>query len=273
VKSSSSLVQRLTACEQQSLRLLAHLPTVYPKTILFLCLIVAALTFLYAVRHLEFISGRSGLIGSEKPYVRLYEEYATEFMGLDRVLVVVQPTDEQQGKEFVIRLGEFLERDKEHVGEVFYRLDTTPLEGKKLLYLSPEALRTLHQHLAAHGTLVRDLVTAPGLDKLFRVINVQVSAGMASHLVSGFLGLASPAGPESEQESTTIPFLRSLLAELERALSATDYRYRSPWGDLFGNIDGPSGDGFLTSDNRRFFFSSLSPQNPPATSLMRPPSL
>ena len=141
VKSSTSLVQRLTACKQQSLRLLAHLPTVYPKTVLFFCLALATLTFIYAALHLKFISGRSDLIGSEKRYVQLYEEYANEFMGLDRVLVVVQPAHEQQGKEFVIRLGEFLERNKAHVGEVFYRLDTSPLEGKKLLYLSPEALQ------------------------------------------------------------------------------------------------------------------------------------
>ena len=103
------------------------------------------------------------------------------------------------------------------------------------------------------------MVTAPGLDTLFRVINAQVSAGMASHLVSGFLGLDSPAGPESEQEPMAIPFLRSLLAELKRALSATDYHYRSPWGDFFGNINGPSGDGFLMSDNGRFFFLVIEP--------------
>ena len=231
----------------------------YPKIVLLLCLAVATLTSIYAALHLEFISGRSDLIGSEKRYVRLYEEYATEFMGLDRVLVVVNRPTSSKVKSFVTRLGEFLERDKAHVGEVFYRLDTTPLEGKKLLYLSPEALQTLHQHLATHEELVRDLVTAPGLNTLFRAINVQVSAGMASHLVSGFLGLDSPARPESEQESMAIPFLQSLLPELERALSATDYRYRSPWGDFFGNIDSPSGDGFLTSDNRRFFFLVIEP--------------
>lgn len=247
-------------CEQQSLRFLAHLPTKYPKTVLLLCLVVVAVTFLYAALHLDFISGRSDLIGSEKRYVRLYEEYANEFMGLDRVLVVVQPVDAQQGKEFVTRLGEFLERDRAHVGEVFSRLDTTSLEGKKLLYLSPEALQTLHQHLEVHKELMHELVTAPGLDTLFRVIDTQVSAGMASHLVSGFIGLDSPAGLESEQKSVTIPFLSSLLAELERALSTTDYRYRSPWADFFGSMSGPSDDGFLTSDNGRFFFLVIEPK-------------
>lgn len=271
VKSLSSFALRLTACEQQSLRLLAHLPTVYPKTVLFLCLATATLTFIYAALHVEFISGRSDLIGSEKHYVQLYEEYATEFMGLDRVLVVVQPADEQQGKEFVIRLGEFLERDKTHVGEVFYRLDTAPLEGKKLLYLSPDALRTLHQHLAAHKELVRDVVTTPGLDTLFRGINKQVNTGMASRLVSDFLGVNSTTGSESEQEPVMLSFLSSLLEELGRALSTTDYHYHSPWADFFGNMHRPSDDGFLTSDNGRFFFLVIEPKNLAGTKLDEAP--
>jgi hypothetical protein len=235
----------------------------YPKTILLLCLALAAITFLYAVQHLQFIAGRSDLIASDKRYVQLYKEYAHEFMGLDQVLVVVEPADEQQGKEFVIRLGEVLEHDRDHVEEIFYRLDTASLEGKKLLYLSPEALRMLQQHLGAYEELVHDLATTPGLNTLLRVINKQLSAGMASHLVSGFLGLDSPAEPESAQKPVTISFLQSLLQELERALSTPDYRYRFPWAKVFADLDEPSDDGFLRSDNRRFFFLVVDPKKSP----------
>jgi predicted RND superfamily exporter protein len=254
VKGSSSPAQTSTAREQRSLRFLAYLPTTYPKIVLLLCLAGTVLASIYAVQSVGFVAGRSDLISREKRYVQLYEEYANEFMGLDQVLVVVEPVNEQQGKDFVSRLGELLERDRVHIGEVFSRLDTTALEGKKLLYLSPEALRTLHQQLKAHEKLVHDLTTTPGLNTLFRAINEQMSAGMTSHLVSGFLGLDSTAEPQSEQRPTEVLFLQSLLHELESALSTTDYRYRSPWADFFGGMHRPSDDGFLTSDNRRFFF-------------------
>ena len=97
----------LTVQERQSLHLFATLPTTYPITVLLFCLALAALAALYAARQVQFISGRSDLIASEKRHAQLYKEYASEFMGLDRLLVVVEPTDEQQGKEFVTRLETF----------------------------------------------------------------------------------------------------------------------------------------------------------------------
>jgi hopanoid biosynthesis associated RND transporter like protein HpnN len=246
--------------ERQSLHLFATLPTTYPITVLLLCLALAALAAFYAAQHVQFISGRSDLIASEKRHAQLYKEYASEFMGLDRMLVVVEPTDEQQGKEFVTRLGNLLEHDKDHVKEIFYRLDTTSLEGKKLLYLPPEALRVLHRQLAGSRELIQNLTTEPGLNTLLHLINTQVSAGMTSHLVSGLLGLDSPGQPTSEQKPVMISFLQSLLQEMERALSSTDYRYHSPWADFFAGIGKPSDEGFLLSDNRHFFFLVVAPQ-------------
>ena len=258
-----SWAQIWTVREQQCLRLLAHSLVTYPKTVLILCLAATALAFLYAVQYLGFVAGRSDLISSEKQYARLYEEYAHEFMGLDRVLVVVEPTSEQQGKEFVTRLGSLLQQDAAHVADIFYRLDTSSLEGKKLLYLSPGELRTLRNQLEIHKELVRDLTTAPSLNSLFHALDRQVSAGMASHLVSGLLGLAAPAESIGEQSPVKITFLRSLMQELEHALSTTAYRYRSPWADFFADPRGRSDNDFLMSDNRRFLFLVVDPKKSP----------
>jgi hypothetical protein len=82
--------------------------------------------------------------------------------------VVVEPRDLRQGKTFVSRLGERLAHDTAHVQEVFFRIDTSSLEGKKLLYLSPADLQSLHDNLAAYQDVVRELVTAPGLNLLAR---------------------------------------------------------------------------------------------------------
>jgi hypothetical protein len=210
----------------------------------------------YTAHSMEFVTGRNDLISAEKRYVQLDDEYAEEFMGIDQVVVVVLPVDVQQGKDFVTRLGETLARDTAHVAEVFYRIDTSSLEGKKLLYLSPEDLSALRDHVDEYHDLIHDLTTAPGLNTLFRAVNQQVSSGMVSHIVSGFLGLDAPTEtPEkSEAKPVKIVFLTSLLQELKRALGSAEYGYRSPWAKFFVDAEELSDNGYLVSGNRRFVF-------------------
>jgi hopanoid biosynthesis associated RND transporter like protein HpnN len=261
--STGELKRSLLAQEQHLLRSLARLSIHYPWTVLLLCLAAAVWASFYTVQHLEFVASRNALTSHDKRYIQLDEEYADEFVGIDQLVVVVEPRDVQQGKDFVTRLAEILTRDTAHVQEVFYRIDTSSLEGKKLLYLSAEDLRSLQDNLEEYRDLVHDLTTAPGLNTLFRAINQQVSSGMVSHFVSGFLGLDSPTNsPEEtgEQKPPKITFLKSLLQEMEHALSSADYGYHSPWADFFGGTDELSDNGYLVSDNRRFVFVEVEPK-------------
>ncbi|MCS6924322.1 MAG: MMPL family transporter [Candidatus Binatia bacterium] len=256
------LGRRLVAGERELLQFLARLNTTYPQTILCVCALATVLCVFYTARNLQFVTGRNDLIASDKRYLQLDEEYAREFMGIDQVVVVVEPRDFQQGKDFVSRLAAVLERDTTHVTEVFYRIDTSSLEGKKLLYLTPDDLRALRESLEEYRDLVRDLTVLPGLNTLFRAINQQVSTGMVSHLVSGFLGLDAPAreAPE-ERDPVQIGFLKSLLQEMARALTTPAYRYSSPWADFFGEADELiENDGYLVSSDRRFLFLMVEPR-------------
>jgi len=267
VSSSQSVSSAFLAREQLLLRRLARLTMSHPWAVLLCCLVVVAATAFYTARSLTFVTGRNDLISSEKRYVQLDDEYSKEFMGIDQVVVVVEPRDVQQGKDFVTRLGERLTRDVDHVEEVFYRIDTTSLEGKKLLYLSAEDLRALRDHVEEYRDLIHALTTAPGLNTLFYAINQQVSTGMVSHIVSGFLGLDAP---EESSEKTTqkanpmkVTFLSSLLQEMERALGSADYGYRSPWAKFFGDAEELSDNGYLVSSNRRFVFLMVEPKKSP----------
>ena len=250
--------------EQRLLQFLAHLTTSSPWTILGCSLALAVLAVFYTVYHLDFITGHNELIASNKHYIQLDEEYSQEFMGVDQVVVVVEPRDVQQGKDFVTKLGEILARDTKHVSEVFYRIDTSTLEGKKLLYLSPEDLRGLQENIEEYHTLIRDLTTSPGINPLFRAINQQVSSGMVSHLVGNLFGLDSPETEESrnkeESKPVEIGFLKSLLQELDRTLKSEDYGYHSPWAEFFGGTEEWSDNGYLVSANRRFVFLMVEPK-------------
>lgn len=232
-----------------------------PWLMLMACVALAALSAFYAVRHMEFVSGRNDLISAEKRYVQLDDEYADEFMGVDQIVVVVEPKEVQQGKEFVSRLGDLLSRDTTRVSEVFYHINTSSLEGKKLLYLSPDDLLSLRDNLDEYRDLIQELTTTPGLNSLFRAINQQVSAGMVSHLVSGLLGLdAAPEEKKAEAKPVRVTFLSSLLGELDHALGTADYGYRSPWTKFFGDAEELADDGFLVSSNRRFVFLMVEAQ-------------
>jgi uncharacterized protein len=248
---------------QRLWRALAHITTSYPWAVLLVCLALAVAAVIYTAHSMTFVTGRNDLISADKRYVQLDEEYSDEFMGIDQVVVVVEPRDVQQGKDFVTRLGEQLLRDTTYIAEVFYRIDTSSLEGKKLLYLEPDDLHSLRDQIAEYHDLIHDLTTAPGVNTLFRAINLQVSSGMVSHIVSGFLGLDSTTdSPEKKTEAkpVKVAFLASLLQELNRALSSSDYGYRSPWAKFFGDAEELSDDGYLIAGNRRFVFLMVEPK-------------
>ncbi len=250
-----SFKQRLIALEKRALRACAQGIVSYAKTALVLCLLLTVAASLYTARHLELVTGRNDLISTEKRYLQLDEEYSEEFVGVDQVAVVVEPQDIPQGKAFVTRLGERLAQEQEHIAEIFYRVDVSSLEGKKLLYLPAEDLRDLQRSLEDSQEIIHELLTNPGLNTLFEAINTQVSSAVVSHLVDDFLGLGAPLDEDSgEFSDSQLSFLTALLQEIAQALYGQDYRYRSPWAEFFGGTAQLDDDGFLIAENRKYMF-------------------
>jgi hopanoid biosynthesis associated RND transporter like protein HpnN len=149
--------------------------------------------------------------------------------------------------------------DREQVEEVFYRIDTSSLDGKKLLLLSPDDLRTLRENIEAYQDLLHDVATSPGLNTLLTAINQQVSAAMVSHLTQGFLGLEVSQEKGEQKAQLSLTFVKSLLEQMELALSSQAFSYRSLWADLFGS-EALANDGFLVSDDKRFVFLLADPR-------------
>ena len=135
------------------------------------------------------------------------------------------------------------------------RIDTSSLEGKKLLLLSPEDLRTLQQRLQDAQTLLTDLAAAPGLQQLLASVNQEISKALVSHLTGAFLGNSTPSTAEPGQ-TLDVTFLSALFGEIEQALAApATYVFRSPWASFFlKNSQILSQEGYLTSGSDRFLF-------------------
>jgi len=255
--SPSSFKQQLVAIEKRGLRAVARGVVSYAKTILSICLLISVAASFYTVQHLELVTGRNDLISTDKRYLQLDEEYSEEFVGVDQVVVVVEPQDIAQGKAFITRLGERLAQDREHIAEIFYRVDISSLEGKKLLYLSAADLHDLQRNLEDSQEIIKDLLAKPGLNTLFETINTQASSAVVSHLVEDLLGLGAETESEEgsgEFSASQLSFLKALLQEIARALRGGEYRYRSPWAEFFGGTGELDDDGFLISENRKFMF-------------------
>lgn len=199
---------------------LGRVTTRYARTVVTLIVAISVAAVWYACRHLEFLTGRNDLISPDKRYLQLDEQYAEAFHGLGQLVVVAEGPDLEETKAFIHRLGETLAVDREQVEEVFYRIDTSSLDGKKLLLLSPDDLRTLRENVEAYQDLIHDLATSPGLNTLLTVINQQISAAMVSHLTQGFLGLEAPQEKGEQKAPLSLTFVTNP--------SSSRWSWRSP---------------------------------------------
>jgi uncharacterized protein len=228
------------------------------KTVVVLGLALSGLSLWYTSRHLQFITDRNELVSTDKRYLQLDKAYDDAFHGLDQLVVVAESPNLDDTKTFVRRLGEELQADTAHVQEVFYRLDTSSLDGKKLLLLSAADLRTLHTNVEDAEEVIRALTTLPGLNALLAAINHKLGTAMVSHLAEGLFSLGEPAN-STEKAPLSLAFLHTLLAQMDQAIGEGVTQYRSPWAEFFGS-DELANDGFLVSDDHRFVYLLVAPQ-------------
>ena len=137
--------------------------TTRAKLVLLVTSVACVLALSYAWRHIEFLTGRNQLIASNKPYLQHDEEYAAAFHGLEELVVVSESPQLDVAKAFIHDLAEELQGDTAHVRDIFYRFDTSSLQGKKLILLSPAVLQSLRERIADHQEAVRDIALRPGL--------------------------------------------------------------------------------------------------------------
>src|SRR5215831_989620 len=243
---------------QRGVWAVVRLSITFPWTTLVMAVVLAILSIWYTSHHLEFETSRNALVSQSAGYIQRFEEIDNDFYDLDAFIVVIEPPHLERGKQFMHALVPRLRADTQHFSRVVDRIDASSLEGKKLLLLSPEDLRTLQQRLQDAQTLLTDLAAAPGLQQLLVSINQEISKALVTHLTTSFLGDASSstsASPE-EGQALDVTFLSALFSEMEQALTApASYLFHSPWASFFlKDSDVLSQEGYLTAGNDRFLF-------------------
>jgi hopanoid biosynthesis associated RND transporter like protein HpnN len=233
-----------------------------------LALLLAGLSIFHTVRNLDFKTSRNDLIADTEPAVERFSEISDDFGNMTNVIVAVEGKDPERMKAFMKELASRLVLEPQFFAEMFYQIDTSSLEGKKLLFLSAAELDDLAKKLADYGELIEDLGFSPRVATILEFVNQKISEATVTHLVKSFLGgdetetsasdgEIAPAEAEEEKKPVDLSFLRSLLTEMRLALQ-TDYYFKSPWDTFFKTSSKFSEDGFLFSDDQRFLFMTLS---------------
>jgi hopanoid biosynthesis associated RND transporter like protein HpnN len=241
---------------------LIHLTTARPWLTVGCAVALALLGIGYTATSLEFVTSRNAMAPADAPYMQASEQIRQDFGSLDDLVVVIAPPTLERGKQFVQALASRLRADTQHVREVIHALDTSSLEGKKLLYLSPDELRTLQRRLEDAQNLIYDLADTPGLDPLLSSLNQEISRALVSHLTRGLLESSSATEPGAASARTEpvqaldITFLTELFSQMEAALrEPTRDIFKSPWGSFFLDDDDIfAHESYLTSKDQRFLF-------------------
>lgn len=239
---------------------LLQLTITRPRLTLLLTVGFAILSLWYTVGNLTFETSRNFLASGHAPYIKLEETIDNEFNDMDDFVVVVEPPNPERGKQFIEALAARLRSDPQHFSAVIDRIDTTSLQGKKLLLLTPPELRTLRQRLDDAQDMIHDVAETPGLLPLLHAINRKISQALVSYLTGGLLDASPPKtaapGATVSGPSLDISFLGALFAEMAQAASPVEpYVFRSPWNRFFLEKDDVFSEaGYLTSDDDRLFF-------------------
>jgi len=229
----------------------------YSITVILVALLTASLSIWVTVEKLSFKNNRGDLVAKNLDYVESYEKYRQEFEDFDGMMVVVADEDPEKMKEFVDFFVTKLKSHSESFSTVFYRIDTEYFRKKGLLYLEQGDLADLRTKIESHEGFLRKINASPGLNKLMESINAEISAGMVSSILTGFLGDEDSKGDKDETGDL------SLLIALEKQMLLYlqgEESYHSPWSYfLSGDKKSLREEGYLVSEGEGLMFIFLAP--------------
>jgi hypothetical protein len=136
-------------------------------------IVLAAVCLWYTFHKLEFNTDRDSLVGADKPYHALFQKFRKEFPVQDDLVVVVESEDFERNRQFVERLGAYLEGETNLLTGIFYRHDLSLLGTKALLFASTNDLLSLRDQLQSFAPVIRQFSRATNLAGLFNEVNRQ----------------------------------------------------------------------------------------------------
>ncbi len=220
--------------------------------VILVSLLTASLSVWFAVEKLSFKNDRGDLVANNLDYVEAYEKYRKEFEDFDGMMVVVSGEDPEKMKEFSDFLVAKIKLHSQSFSTVFHKVDTEYFRKKGLLYLEKSELADLVIKIDSHENFLKKISISPGLNELMESINAEISTGMVSSILAGFL--ENKNSQSDKDETGDLSFLIALEKQMLMYLQGKE-SYRSPWiSFLTGDKKSLSDEGYLVSANERLMF-------------------
>ena len=216
-----------------------------PALTVVLGVVLAALGAGYAWYGLTLETSKFHLLPANQPYATLYKSYSEDFGQLEDIVVVVQSPAVALSTAYAARLADVLRGGPLPTARITYRLDPAHLQGRGLLYLPVERLRSILDTVAIQEDLLADFAATPTLDRLVAGINQTVG--------SAFLPAVFATGSGQEASAAPTGLLRELVSRMSERLDGGPYQ--SPWVALVAAPAATPADdyNFLSPDGRLLY--------------------
>src|SRR5262245_17105700 len=190
----------------RALTAVARLVLSYPRSFLYLQLILFVVCIAYTKANLNFDMSRNNLVGADKKYHQIYSEFKKEFPTQEDLVVVVQSEDPERNRQFVERLGARLEAETNLFKNVFYKGDLKMMGNKALLFVDEGDLEILKQKLGSFRPFLEPFTRATNLNSLFSLVNTRFRT-------------ASPGrSAENEAFVKALPAMEGIIRQMTEAL-------------------------------------------------------
>ena len=196
----------------------------YPRLILALALLLSALSVIYTVRNMQFLTGRDDLMPKNAPFQVDYRAYRAEFGDQEEIVAVIESDDAEKSTRAADALYALLKKDDKQFRDVFYPGGLPFFRKNGLLFMPLEDIKNLRHTLTMAAPVLKDLAAAPSVQTLFTSLTGQID----SYLNSG--------------DPASLASLTFMLSTLDKGFKAFDGKSSGMSMDSFlkGGGDKPS---------------------------------
>jgi uncharacterized protein len=150
-----------------------------PRLILGLALLLSAVSVIYTVRNMQFLTGRDDLMPRNAPFQVDYRAYRAEFGDQEEIVAVIESDDAERATRAADALYARLNREKGVFREVFYPGGLPYFRKNGLLFMPLEEIRQLRNTLTMAAPVLKDLAAAPSVQTLFTSLTRQIDGYLA----------------------------------------------------------------------------------------------
>ncbi len=217
---------------------------------------LAALSWVYTARNLDFLTSQHDLISPEHPLIRLTDSLKP-FDEQDSFLVVVQGRGAKQSLSFLRALVNELADQRDRYPGLLYRIDPERFRSHALLYADIADVERISEQVTENEGFLEILRSNPTLNTFFLGLNDKITSKMVDELFTGFLEDSTSVSRAGRGPDST--FLIEVLSDLESSLDGeTDVRVS--WEKFSGvHWDSEKEPGYFWSEDGARLFLFVTP--------------